>query len=301
MEFGIALPQTFPPAAGPLDVTRIARFVPRAEALGYDALWAIEQVIGTVPCLEALALLAHVSALTKRVRLGAAVLIVAQRAPLELAKSLATIDVLSEGRLIVGVGLGGASRFDEAYGLGARPGRSAGAVRLDRMLRNLEIMRALWTEERATLGNLSGVPMEPKPVQKPHPPIWFGGHADTALQRAVRIGDGFIGAGSTKMETFLEEVAKVRSFLGDRTDFPIAKRLYLSCDDNLPGMREWFGAFYRRPELADEVAVWGSPQRVIEAIARLRDAGVTHVLLHPVTDEESHLERLAAEVMPQFR
>lgn len=100
------------------------------------------------------------------------------------------------------------------------------------------------------------------------------------------------------MEGFLGEVDSLRKLLGPRTGFTIGKRLYVSCKDDLPRMREWFGQFYRKPELADEVAVWGSPTRIVDAIARLRAAGVSHVLLHPVTDEEEQLERLAAEVLP---
>jgi alkanesulfonate monooxygenase SsuD/methylene tetrahydromethanopterin reductase-like flavin-dependent oxidoreductase (luciferase family) len=291
LEFSISLPQTHP------DPARIARFLPRAEALGYDAAWAIEQVIGAIPSLESVTTLGYAAALTRSMRLGVAVLIVAQRSPIPLAKALSTVDVLSGGRLIVGVGLGG-DRFYPAYGLTAD-------ARVARFRENLEVMRRLWTEERVTLNgrfqHLERIAMEPKPLQKPHPPLWFGGHAEPALARAVELGDGFIGAGSSTMEAFLSEVASLRAKLGGRTDFPIGKRLYLSLDDNLPRMREWFGAFYRNPELADQVAVWGSAEKIREAVARLREAGVSHVLLHPVVDEEEQMERLAAEVIPHFR
>ncbi len=105
--------------------------------------------------------------------------------------------------------------------------------------------------------------MEPKPVQKPHPPIWFGGHAEAALRRALELGDGYIGAGSTPMTAFLEDIKQLPP------DFPKAKRLYLALGDNLPGLRNWFGAFYGQPEMADQVAVWGSPQQIADQIRRL--------------------------------
>ena len=157
--------------------------------------------------------------------------------------------------------------------------------------------KRLWTEDRVTLkgrfSQLDNIPMEPKPVQKPHPPIWFGGHAEAALRRAVELGDGYIGAGSTPVQEFLEDIKKLPP------DFPKAKRLYLALGDALPRLREWFGAFYRKPEMADQVAVWGSPQRIADEVRRLQEAGLRYVLLNPVFDEEEQMERLSKEVLPR--
>jgi probable F420-dependent oxidoreductase len=234
--------------------------------------------------------LAYAAGIAERLRLGVAVLLIAQRNPIDLAKSLSSLDVLSNGRLIVGVGLGASTRYYPAYGL-APDGRVA------RFRENLEIMKRLWTEDRVTLqgrfSHLDKIPMEPKPVQKPRPPIWFGGHAEAALRRAVELGDGYIGAGSTPMKTFLEDIKQLPS------DFPKAKRLYLALGDNLPRLRDWFGAFYHKPEMADEVAIWGSPQQIAEEISRLKAAGLDFVLLNPVFDEEAQMERLAEKVLPR--
>ena len=82
-------------------------------------------------------------------------------------------------------------------------------------------------------------------------------------------------------------------------DFPKAKRLYLAFGDNLPRLREWFGAFYHKPELADQVAVWGSTEHLICEIRRLKDAG-KHVLLNPVFDEEQQMQRLAMTGIPRI-
>jgi alkanesulfonate monooxygenase SsuD/methylene tetrahydromethanopterin reductase-like flavin-dependent oxidoreductase (luciferase family) len=140
---------------------------------------------------------------------------------------------------------------------------------------------------------LDKIPMQPKPVQKPRPPIWFGGHVEAALRRAVELGDGYMGAGSIPMEVFLNDIKQLPP------EFPKAKRLYLAFGDNLPRLREWFGAFYHKPEMADQVAVWGSPQHITDEIIRLKEAGVHHVLLHPVFDEEEQMERLVNEVLPR--
>jgi alkanesulfonate monooxygenase SsuD/methylene tetrahydromethanopterin reductase-like flavin-dependent oxidoreductase (luciferase family) len=105
MEFAIAIPQTY------ADPVRIQRFLKRAEQLPFVAVWCIEQVIGTAPVLESVTTLTYAAGITQRLRLGIAVLLIAQRNPIDLAKSLSSVDVLSNGRLIVGVGLGQSTRF----------------------------------------------------------------------------------------------------------------------------------------------------------------------------------------------
>jgi alkanesulfonate monooxygenase SsuD/methylene tetrahydromethanopterin reductase-like flavin-dependent oxidoreductase (luciferase family) len=198
--------------------------------------------------------------------------------------------VLSNGRLVVGVGLGASTQHYPAYGL-SREGR------VTRFRENLEIMKRLWTGDKVTLdgrfSHLENIPMQPKPVQRPHPPIWLGGHVEAALRRAAELGDGYIGAGSTPMDAFLDDIKQLPA------DFPKAKRLYLALGDNLSRLREWFGAFYHKPEMADQVAVWGSPQQIVDQIIRLRDAGVNYILLNPVFDEEAQMELLCEHVLPR--
>jgi probable F420-dependent oxidoreductase len=234
--------------------------------------------------------LTYAAAVTKRLHLGIAVLLIAQRNPIDLAKALSSLDILSNGRLIVGVGLGASTQHYPAYGLTPES-------RVTRFRENLEIMKRLWTEDKVTLNgrfsHLENISMQPKPVQRPHPPIWFGGHAEAALRRAVELGDGYIGAGSIPIGTFLEDIKQLPA------DFPKAKRLYLALGDNLSRLREWFGAFYHKPEMADQVAVWGSPQQIADQIVRLRDAGVNYILLNPVFDEETQMERLCEQVLPR--
>jgi hypothetical protein len=127
MEFAIAIPQTYP------DPGRIRRLLARAEQLPFVAAWSIEQVIGTAPVLESATTLTDAAGMSHRLRLGVAVLLIAQRNPVDLRKSLSSFDVLSEGRLIVGVGLGASTHDYPAYGL-TPEGRVA------RFRENLEIM-----------------------------------------------------------------------------------------------------------------------------------------------------------------
>ncbi len=109
----------------------------------------------------------------------------------------------------------------------------------------------------------------------------------------MELGDGYIGAGSSPLGAFLEDIKQLPK------QFPKAKRLYVALGDNLPRLREWFGAFYHKPEMADQVAAWGSPQHIADEINRLKEAGVNQVLLNPVFDEEEQMERLAKEVLAQ--
>lgn len=286
MEFGISIPQTY---SGP---ARIERFLKRADQLPFVGAWCLEQVIGSAPMLDSVATATFAAGLTQRLRLGIAVLIIAQRNPIDLAKALSSVDVLSNGRLIVGVGLGHGTEHYPAYGLSPE-GRVA------RFRENLEIMKRLWTEDSVALkgrfSQLEDITMEPKPVQKPHPPVWFGGRAEAALRRAVELGNAYIGAGSTPLDLFLEDIKKLPP------EFPKAKRLYVALGDNLPRLREWFGAFYGKAELADKVAVWGTPQHIAEQITRIKQAGVGHVLLNPVFDEEDQMERLVQDVLPRVK
>jgi probable F420-dependent oxidoreductase len=299
---GIAIPQTFRDA--PASPRHIGEFLRRAEALGFHSAWVVEQILGAMASLEPVELLAYAAALTDRMRLGSAVLLTALRNPVHLAKSLATIDQLSGGRLIVGVGLGGTPRVYPAFGLRAER-------RVARFEEGLTLMKRLWTQPRVTMNgeffNLDNASMEPKPSQKPYPPLWFGGHHPNALKRAVAMGDGFIGAGSASTATFAEEARQLRTSLADaRRDpaaFPIGKRVYIAVDADRERaarrLAEWFGAFYGKPDLAAQVCVWGDAAQCAEGLREIVAAGAQFLMLNPVFDELDQLERLA-ELAPKI-
>jgi probable F420-dependent oxidoreductase len=199
--------------------------------------------------LEPIALLTYAAALTQRLRLGTAVLITAVRSRVHLAKSLATLDRLSGGRLIVGVGLGDGTKHYGAYGL--PPER-----RVRRFTEGIQLMKRLWSEPRVShagdFATLENAALESKPVQRPHPPIRFGGHHPAALRRAIELGDGFMGAGSSSTEQFRKEVQMLRDLLRemgrDPSGFPIGKRVYLAVDrDRDRAQRRliaWFVSYY---------------------------------------------------------
>ncbi len=141
--FGIALPQVFYP--GSVDMALVGSFVTRAEALGFESFWVQERIIGGVDSLGPVNLLSYVAALTQTAKLGTSVLIPSTRNPVMLAKELTTLDHLSNGRLIVGVGLGG--RVEQYHLFGAPSDR-----RVADFLESIEVMKALWRSGRAPWG-----------------------------------------------------------------------------------------------------------------------------------------------------
>jgi probable F420-dependent oxidoreductase len=298
---GIAIPQTF--ANSPIDLRLIREFIPKAEQLGYDSLWVQEQIITAYGILEPVTLLTYASALTSKVRLGTSVLLPVIRNPLQLAKSLASLDQLSQGRLIVGVGIGGPHIPEAAFGVS--PERRA-----RRLVEALEVMKALWTQPRATVTGdfwrFEKVAMEPKPVQQPHPPLWFGAREQAGLRRAVRYGDGWMGAGSSSSADFVRQHQLLRRLLDeagrDPAAFAISKRVYLAVDDDRDRaerrLREWFAARYRNADMGSRVSIWGSRAECIDKLAELVRAGARHLMLNPVFDELEQSELLAREVTP---
>ncbi len=295
---GFALPQVS--LRAPVDVAPIARVAKRAEALGFESLWALDQVLGGSRNLEPVSLLSYVAAVTERARLGTAVFVLPQRNPVTLAKQLATLDTLSGGRVIAGFGIGNEDESgNAAFGISA--GR-----RVQRFTESLAVMRALWAEGEATVRGeffrLDSTRMEPKPVQQPGPPVWFGGHVEPALRRAVRLGDGWIGPGSSSIEDFRGHVATLRRCLDeagrDPAGFTISKRLYLAVDSDRRRaegrLRDWFAHVYGSADLADQVAVWGPPEYVHERIEETIAIGAQHLLLNPVFDFDEHLEALSS-------
>ena len=300
---GIAIPQTFTDLSTATGFIR--RFLPRAEALGYEGLWVQEQIIGDVPVLEPVTLLTYAAALTSKPHLGSSVLITVIRNPVQLAKSLASLDLLSNGRLIVGVGVGGPHVPEAVFGVNSER-------RGQRFIEGLQVMKALWTEPRATMSgefwSFANVAMAPKPVQKPHPPLWFGAREAVALKRAARLGEGWMGAGSSSSADFIKQAELLRRFLDeagrDQDKFAISKRVYLAVDNDRARaerrLRDWFGQRYKNADMASHVSIWGDRAECIDKLGELVRAGARHLLLNPVFDEMEHMELLAADVVPKL-
>jgi probable F420-dependent oxidoreductase len=299
---GISIPQVA--GDGAAYITELNDFLKRADALGFDSAWTQEGILGKFPLLEPLSLLSHAAALTTNLRLGVSIMLINLRNPLQLAKTLATLDQLSGGRLDVGVGVGG--HVDEGL-FGYSKDR-----RIRRFVEGIAVMKALWAEDPATVSgtfwNFENVSMNPKPVQSPHPPIWFGARSEPAIRRAVRLGDAWMGAGSSSTEAFVKHMELVRRELDlanrDPVTFRISKRVYLAIDDDRDRaerrLREWFALRYGNEDMATRDSIWGSAAQCTDELAAVVEAGAQHLLLNPVFDDREHLEILAEEIVPNL-
>lgn len=309
MKFGVQLPHFGPLASGPGTL----RLAARAEALGFDSVWTGDHIVYPPQYVErfgsefyeALTTLAWVAASTRRIAVGTAVIVLPYRNPLVLAKELATIDVLSGGRLIFGVGAGWLQ--EEHAALGA-PFKERGAA-TDEYLR---IIRCLWTEERPSFsGRFFEFPelrFAPRPVQQPTPPIWVGGVTARALRRAAELGDGWLpiwhkptgrGFSPEALKGKIAELAATAEAKGRRVRLTVAGLMPLALLGRMP--------------TADEAQpLVGPPELIAETLIRYRQAGLDHVILSPyyglapellprsLGEVERILERFAAEVRPRL-
>lgn len=302
---GIELPQVF--LDGSTDMEHIRSFAMQAETLGYDSLWLQERIIGDFTMLEPVTLLSYVAGITTRLKLGTSVILLPLRNPVQLAKAYSSLDVMSGGRAVLGVGLGGGHLGSHEDVLGySREGR------VTRFTEAVQIIRLLWTEPKASFQgrywNFKEISMEPKPLQKPRLPIIFGGHHDNALRRAVKYADGWMGAGSSSAASFIREASRIRDFLDeakrDPASFHVSKRVYLAVDkDKARGeqrIREWFSRRYKNADLGPKVSIWGSSAECAEKIQEIVHAGAQHIVFNPMFDEMEHLEICAKEIMPQL-
>jgi probable F420-dependent oxidoreductase len=303
MEFAVSIPQFY--ADGTFDPAAFRAYFARAEELGYHSAWALEAPLGTGAQLSAMEVMTYAAACTARLRLGCTVFVSTLHLPVHFAKALATLDQLSGGRLDVGVGTGGPQRPFAAFGMSKDR-------YVARFTEGVELVKALWTQSRVTFNGefwqLLGAAMEPKPLQKPHPPLWFGGSSEAALRRAVRMGDGFFGAGSSTTAAFAGQVAIVRAALADAgrdpASFPIAKRVYVVVDDNADRARSRVNdglamVYGRRVPAIEAAGIAGTAADVVTGVREVIDAGAELVLFTFLDDPAGHAEQIAAEVIPQ--
>lgn len=307
MRFAISIPHLF--TDGVFDPAAFRHYLARAEELDFESIWTGEQILGTKPMLGATEVLSFAAARTERIRLGCAVFVSTVHSPLHLAKDIASLDQLSRGRLEIGVSTGGSRRPFAAYGVDP-------ATFVSRFTEGLALMRAIWTEPRLDFDGrfwqVKNGAMEPKPVQQPHPPIWFGAAARPSIRRAVRLGDGFFGAGSSSTAAFTEHVRLVRAELEsqqrDPATFRIAKRVYLYVDDDgdrareqaVAGMERIYAYFGMPTASMAACPVAGTPDEVVDGLREVADAGAELLLLDPLADEAAQLERLATEIIPRL-
>jgi probable F420-dependent oxidoreductase len=277
------------------DAQALVGLASRAEELGFDSVWVHDHVfnvghvfdrIGGRPYYEPLTLLSFVAARTQRVRLGTSVLVLPYHNPIQLAKTAATLDVLSGGRLILGVGVGAIEQEMQAMGSSFK---ERGAFTDEA----IAVMRALWTEEDPRFdgkySRFAGMKFSPKPIQKPIP-IVVGGVSRAAIRRAARVGDGWQPLGLSpealgQAMTSLRDEARAHGRDASRIPVSIAMSL---------------GASTSR-----RFALGTNPAEIVQNAKAFAGVGVETLVISANTSDpgeaRSALEMVAREVLPACR
>jgi probable F420-dependent oxidoreductase len=292
MRIGLSLQNNW----GIEDVQSLVHLARRAEALGFASVWVHDHVfnaahvlnrIGTKPYYEPLTLLSYVAACTQRVGLGTSVLVLPYHNPLRLAKTAATLDVLSGGRLILGVGVGGVAQESEALG---SPYAERGAITDEA----IAIMKELWTKDEPTYQGkyhrFAGMPFSPKPLQKPHIPVLIGGNSRATIRRAVRLGSGWHPF-SISPEAVRDGINALREY-AQSTGRDVAE---ISVSVSLP-----LGNPTPRGD-----ALGTDPREITEKIRAFANVGVEMLVITGntgnITETLPAIEMLAQEVLPVFQ
>ncbi len=285
--------------------------VRRVEALGFESVWTGDHVSFHGPIHESLTLLATYVPITSRIRLGTAVYLLALRAPAIAAKATATLDALSGGRLIFGVGVGGEN--PKEFELCGVPHRERGA----RVTEGIDVVRTLWRDSPASFQGrftqFDNVSIDPKPVQRPGPPIWIGGRSDAALARAGRQGDGWMSY-VVQPERYAQSVDKIRAAAqaaGRGLDgFAFGHLAFITLGRDWEAAKAvWVTHLSKRyaqdfEPLARKYGIIGTPEQCAEQLRHFETAGCNYVIFNvigPPEDERGQLERIAADVLPRLQ
>ena len=308
--FGCSLPSRGP-MASPDALRSLAQ---RAEDLNFDSVWVSDHIIlprevesfypysadgvatfnAEQPYYDAIAALNFLAGCTHRVRLGTHVLILPYRNPVVTAKMLATLDVLSQGRLILGAGVGWMEEEFQALGLDTFAQR--GAVTNE----YIRLFKELWTAEQPEFHgefyDVSGAGFLPKPVQKPHPPVWVGGHTGPAIRRAAELGDGWMPIGLRppailEPEELSEKIARLKRLTVRAGRAEDAVELCFSTDitfEPAAGM--------------DRRMMTGRPEQIAADLRLYQDLGVVNFIFSfpadSVDGQREAMEQFSREVMP---
>jgi alkanesulfonate monooxygenase SsuD/methylene tetrahydromethanopterin reductase-like flavin-dependent oxidoreductase (luciferase family) len=335
MRFGLSLPIQHPVGDHMPDrVAEAVEMVRLARQAGFDHVSASQHYLAApFQYMQPLPLLARVAAEAGEMTLGTGIMLLALQQPVDVAESIATMDVICNGRFVFGVGLGYRDVEFDAFGIPK-------GQRLSRFLEALEVVKRLWTEERVTFHgkhfHLEDVSLTMRPVQKPRPPIVVAASNDRMVQRAARIADAWTIAGHATLATLERQVGLYRAALeAEGKPFPpprfsLGKELYIAQDmdtalrEALPYLATKYEAYARWgqdnvlpagetfhlpiEELRQDRFIVGDPQHCIEQIAEHETRlGIQHMgfRLHwpgmPHRRVMQAIELLGKHVLPHFR
>jgi probable F420-dependent oxidoreductase len=310
MKIGLAIENFVGPTRTP-DVDALFAYAERAEALGFESLWAWDHVLLGVepsfPILDSIGTLTAIAARTSRIRLGTGILVLPLRNPTVAAKALGSLDVISKGRLILGVAAGWYAREFDAVGV---PFKQRGRL----FERNLEVLTRLWAEDRVSLQadelNLREAVMRPRPVQRPRPPVLIGGYVDAVLRRVATKGDGWLTYFYTP-ESYRRSWDKIVGFAREAGRDPatltgtnqLAILIGKSRSDTEAPMRHWLQTEWdvaAWSESTIEHAIRGSVDECVEQLQAHAATGVDRLVLIPYRYQPEQVEIIAKEVVPRL-
>jgi probable F420-dependent oxidoreductase len=299
------------PATGPWQpsIDEMREVVELIDGSGYDSLWCGDHISFPAAILDPFLQLAQAAVVSRRLLLGTSVYLLPLRHPVPVAKLVATLDHLSEGRFIFGVGVGG--EFAKEYEVCGVPHNERGP----RLTEAIGVLRKLWTgqpvsHEGRFYGPFRDVPMQPPPRQPGGPPIWCGGRSDAALHRAGRLADGWIAYAITPemFKTGLDKIAQAASVAGrGNAAFGTGHLLFTRLDDTYEKaldaatatLSQRYAMDFRRA--AGRYAALGSPQQVADRIRAFHAAGARHItldLVGPYEERDQQIAQIAREVFP---
>lgn len=267
MDFGITIPNFGKYA----DKDEILKIAASAQELGFESMWVSDHVVipdshqgfGNV-FYDPFITLAYVAAHTCDIRLGTSVIVLPYRNPAVLAKMISTLDKLSEGRVILGIGAGWLQKEFEALGVEFDQ-------RGEMTDEYLEILKVLWTETdpsfRGKYLEFSDIKFLPKPHQKPHPPIWVGGGSRKSIERAVIYGDGWHPVGLTP-----QELTKKLAYVNELLDKYKKENFQISLRRNLEINKD--------KEIGSDDTLRGSIEKIVNGIKEYKKLGVNHLILN---------------------
>ncbi len=284
----------------------------QAETLGFDSVWVGEHITNWgAGTMSAIPMLATMAAATSKITVGTSILLFPLRHPTMVAKEIATIDILSGGRVVMGIGVGGENPKEfEACGINVK---ERGA----RTNEGLDLVIKLWTQDTVShhgrFFSMEGISMAPRPVQQPHPPIYVAGRRDAAMRRAARYGDGWFPylydpeRYQQSMAT-IQEAAQARK--RDLSHFDWAIYQFIAVENTYEAAHkvaaQALKAMYRQDfeTIAPRYAVLGTPNQCLERLRQFYEAGARHIVLVPLGDakgRQARLETLAEKVVPEVR
>lgn len=285
--------------------------VPEVERYGFDSIWVSEHILFHGPVFEALTMLSFYAAQAPKLTLGTAVYLMPLRHPTITAKTAGTLDLLSNGRLILGIGVGG--EYVKEFEACAIPIKQRGG----RTDEGIAVVKKLWSEDHVSYSGryyqLNDVTMEPKPARKGGPPIWVAGRSDAAITRAAKLGDGYLPYLFTT-ERYKSSLSKVReiAFAAGRNPADVAAGHYLffCIADSKDEARKIAGdqltlqynqAFHN---LIDRFVAFGTAEECAETIQKFVDGGARNIILIPATPKsmvDDQVRRAGEELLPLMK